>query len=285
MTADQYIKELHKLKNLAVDQFGNLSKVEDDLVDQALEWLATNMDVKKGEFVITPDLVQQMNRFVVAVTSILNTNEDYQGMVADYLVNVETIGKNLLEFQSTANDIDLVKAGLKPIQQAVINGLIDDYTGNGLNVGFAAPLKDIIHRNVLAGMNLREAKQYLSDYIIAGKDESGKLSRYLTQTAQQGVDSYTGAMNARLYQTFAFTGFIMSGSLIDTSSLQCIAGITEGKATGGYLTNAQIDALLVIARNNKSAQLIDGTTRENLDINKFHWGCRHEFTPMIRKSA
>ena len=38
---NEYIKELHKLKNLAVDQFGKLNKVEDDLVDQALEWLAT----------------------------------------------------------------------------------------------------------------------------------------------------------------------------------------------------------------------------------------------------
>ena len=77
----------------------------------------------------------------------------------------------------------------------------------------------------------------------------------------------------------------MSGSLIDTSSLQCIMGIEEGKDTGGYLTNAQIDALLVVARNNKRAELIEGTTRENLDINKFHWGCRHEFTPMIRKAS
>jgi hypothetical protein len=278
----QYTSELERLKNLAVNQFQDLSQVEKDTIDQAFEWLVSNLDVKAGQFVVTPELTDLMNRFVVAVVDSLHTNEDYQSMLNEYLTNIETIGKNLIDFHSSINNLDLAAAGITPVQTAVVNELIDSYTENGLNQGFASPLRDIIYRNILAGMNLKEAKTYLTDYIASGKDETGKLGQYLTQTAQTGVDAYTGAINTKIYQTFTFTGFIMSGSLIETSSRQCVLGIEEGLATGGYLTNTQIDVLLAVARLNNRAPLIPGTTKENLDINKLHWGCRHEFTPFIK---
>jgi len=281
----QYTDQLAQLKNTAVEQFGNLSAVEKDLIDGAFEWLVSNIDIENSDFVITPELTDLMNRFVIAVVDILNNNQSYQNMLNDYLVNIETIGNNLIQFHKDINQIDIKKAGIKPVQEAIVNNLIDSYTENGLNTHFAVPLKDIIYRNILAGMSLKEAKSYLSDYILSGKDESGKLSKYLTQTAQMGVDAYTGAINTKIYQTFTFTGFIMSGSLIETSSKQCVEGINEANKDGGYLSNAQIDALLQIAKDNKKAPLIPGTTRDNLDINKFHWGCRHEFTPFIKQVA
>lgn len=280
---NEYTESLERLKKASVAGFDNLSDVERYMVEQGVLWLAENMNFDKDkQITVTPELIHLLTEFARHLAETLTVNERYQTILNDYLSNVDVIGRNLEEFHTDLNNLNIEKAGLKPIQETVINGLIDAYTENGLNINFAQPLKDIIYRNVLAGMNLTQARGYLEDYILSNQDQSGKLAQYLQQTAQIGVDAYTGAINSTLYEKFKFTGFIMSGSLIETSSKQCVMGITEAKKAGGYLTNTQIDDLLKVARENKKAPLIEGTTRANLDINKFHWGCRHEFTPFIK---
>lgn len=280
MTAKEYIKFLDKKKKLAVDRFGNLTAIDKSILDASFAWLTDNLSTDKGKIVITDDIDALMNEFVNAVVKIVTDNKDYQNKFSSYLSDVAQIGKNLESFHSQSNKIDLKKAGLTDTKKGMVNLIADEFTESGINANFVQPLKDIISRNVVAGMSLREAKGFLQDYIIGGQDQSGKLDQYLVQTAQQGVDSYTGAINSKLADTFTFTGFIISGSLIATSSKQCRYAIDHADAKG-FLNNAEWQKVLDIARNNKAAMLIEGTTLKNLPIRKLHWGCRHEFTPVL----
>jgi hypothetical protein len=282
MTIDEYIKKLEEQKKIAEGQFDNISVLERQVIDSLFEWMATNLPTKGGQIQITDDMTRQMSEFVLASLGVVNSNLEYQNLVSDYLVNITTIGKNIKQFQSTSNKIDFTKAGVVPVQNALIGDIITQFTQNGLNAGFAQPLRDIMYRNIVAGMSLKEAKKYLSDFILSGKDTTGKLSKYLTQTAQQGVDSYTGGINTKLAQTFKYTGYAISGSLIETSSEQCVYAVDNADSTG-YLPNSEWEKILKIAKENKKAPLIDGTDMSNLPINKLHWGCRHEFTPIIKE--
>ncbi len=278
---EEYIKELNRLKGLAVDRFGNLTAIEKNVLDGSFEWLLENLKFEKGVAVVEPDLNAIMNDFVNKVIEIINTDKGYQTKLTSYLSDLKTIGKNVKEFHSDFNKIDPDKAGFTDAQKALTGIIIDQYTENGLNTHFAQPLKETISRNVVAGMNQKQARQYLEDYIISGKDKSGKLSSYLNQTAIQAVDSYSGGLNVKIMQTFEFTGFTMSGSIIATSSPQCREGIKESK--NGYLTNAQMQKIIDDALANPKSGIIEKTTLKNLPINKLHWGCRHEFTPTIKK--
>jgi hypothetical protein len=268
LTTPEYIKELERQKNLAVNRFGQLTQVEKDVINSSFDWLAKHLDIKAGDIVVTADLSKRMADFVNAVIDIINSNTNYQDKLANYLTDLHTIKNNLAAFQKDVNKIDVDKAGLKNVQKVLIEETIDRYTENGLNAGFAQPLKDGILRNVLGGMSLREAKVYLTDYIASGKDETGKLGSYLEQTAIQIADSYEGALNTKLANTFTFTGYIISGSLIATSSPQCREAIEKSK--NGYLTMNEWKQLL----NKYKDSLIEGTTVDNLPISKLHWGCR-----------
>ncbi len=274
-----YLDELLFQQGLAIDRFGNLTAIEKDIVNSSFSWLVNNLDIKKGMFVVTEDLPALLNQFVDTITGTLLSNKSYEKNLSNYLSDLDIIGKNIKDFQISFNGVDYEKAGIKQVQKAVIDTTIDQYTENGLNTHFAQPLKDLIYRNVLTGLDVPQAKQYLNEYILSGKDQSGKLGQYLTQTAQQGVDSYTGAINTKLAQTFDYTGYIISGSIIKTSSTQCKYAIDHSK--NGYLTNEDWQKVFAIARENKKAPLIEGTNLNNLDINKLHWGCRHLFTPVI----
>lgn len=282
MKQSQYLNELEKQKTLAVDRFGNLTSLEKDVINSSFEWLIENIETKAGKFVVTEDLTKAMNDFVNAVVNIIHNNGSYQNMLSSYLSDLSTIGSNIGKFQSSYNKVDFKDAGIKDIQTVLITETINQFTENGLNSGFVQPLRDLMMRNVVAGISLRDAKNVLIDYISSGKDTTGKLSKYLVQTAQQGVDSYSGAINTKLQQTFVYTGLTISGSIIATSSTQCRQAIELSKKTNGYLTNKQWNDIMQEAKQNKRAPLIEGTTLQNLPINKLHWGCRHEFTPTIK---
>jgi len=177
------------------------------------------------------------------------------------------------DFQKSQG-VNIKQARLGAVQEIVVNEVINRYSENGLNPGFVQPLREILFNNVTGGLNKKEAMAQLKDYIASGKDESGKLHRYIEQTAQHGVDSYTGAINTRIMETFKINTMIMSGSLIATSSNQCRFAIEK---MGGIIDRKDWPKLKKLAEKDG---LIEGTTFDNLPINKLHWGCRHEFTPV-----
>ena len=126
---------------------------------------------------------------------------------------------------------------------------------------------------------MKDAKIQLKQFIVGGGDKSGKLGSYLEQTAQQGVDAYSGAINKRLLESFDYDALLMTGSLIDNSSPQCKYVVEE---LGGRISESDWPKVKAIAEKNG---LIDGTTFDNLPQNRLHWGCRHSFYPIINKKV
>jgi hypothetical protein len=281
MTVEDYIENLNRLKGDAVGRFADLSATERRLVDGSFDWLIDNLKIQKGQVQPDTELTQAMNDFVGAVNSIINGDGTFNSKLTQFLSDLSKIQANNKRFHITTNKFNIETAGVSEIQKTVVNEIIDQYTGNGLNSNFTVPLRDLIYRNILGGMNMREARGVLQNYIMSGKDNSGKLSQYLNQTAQQAVDSYTGMINQQLQKEFKFTGYIISGSLIVTSSAQCVYAIQHSDS--GYLSFKEWQKVLAIARANGRAPLIEGTNIANLPINKLHWGCRHDFTPIIQK--
>lgn len=281
MSIKEYLDNLYRLKNLAVDRWGKLTQLEREVFDESFDWLINNLEVKRGE--ITPDeeLSRVMDDFVNAVRDIVSNNKGYQSTIGKFLQDLNQIRKNKERFHATAYGFDINTAGVNEVQKMVVNEIIDQYTKNGINTHFIGPLRDSIFRNILLGADMMDIRKVLQDYILSGQDQSGKLGRYLNQTAQQAVDSYSGAIDQKLVQTFTFTGYIISGSLIETSSKQCIYAVETSE--NGYLSFEDWDKVLEMARNNPKAKLIEGTTVENLPLNKLHWGCRHDFTPTVKK--
>ena len=274
MTPEEYIKKLNELK--AAGERAMLAKlpaIEKQALEILRDFIDENLDTKDGNFVVNDRAVKAINMFSDVYLKAVAELADYKGSVGKYLKNFKDLGTLMNEFQKS-NGVDVKQAKLGAAQEIVTNEIINRYSENGLNPGFVQPLRELLFNNITGGLNKTEAMAQLKDYIESGKDETGKLGRYLEQTAQQGVDSYTGAVNTRIMQTFKINTYIMSGSLIATSSPQCRFAIKE---FGGMIDRKDWPKLEKLANENG---LIEGTTFDNLPINKLHWGCRHEFTPI-----
>lgn len=271
MTYKEYIKQLDSLKQSAENRIIAVIPDYEIFAYQALnDWIDESLSVKNGSLVASEETIAILNQFDMSFLKVLNQMEKYNGAVSSLLKTLPEINTLIQDFQLTTVDVSVS-------EKLVVNEIIKAYTDNGLNTEFVQPLRDQLYQNIAAGTNVRQAKAGLKDYVISEETPS-KLSRYLTQTSQQAVDSYSGMVNKKLMDSFDYPYLIMSGSLIKTSSPQCRMAINQ---FGGLITTAEWeDILKPLALTNG---LIDGTTFKNIPFNRFHWGCRHEFTPSMTK--
>jgi hypothetical protein len=271
-------QDILKAKQKALDalnkRVGEMSSAAYQILLQAIE---SSFDIKSGSIVGGKDFVKQLNKLTVKVLDLIQSEPKFTGPVSQFVKRFTPISEAINEFQKEVNGIKV--PAFEAQKNIVIDETIDKMLNNGLNQKFVQPLRDLIYQNVTGGLSLADAKAQIKEFIQGGKDVSGKLGSYVEQTAQQAVDSYSGIINNKLLEQFDYDGLLVTGSLIDNSSPQCRYAIEE---LGGKITRENWPKVEAIA---KKHGLIEGTTFDNLPLNKLHWGCRHSFFPVIIKKV
>jgi hypothetical protein len=275
MTPEEFIKKLEELKAASeraiISRLPTLEKfaygLMSDMIDQSL-------DTQNGRIVPNEAAERFLNTFADEFLNDFTKAKTYRGAISGYLKNFKDIGQIMREFHKSQK-LDIKPAQISSVQEIVVNEIINRYSENGLNPGFVQPLRQVLFQNITAGTNKGQAMQQLQTFIAGGKDTTGKLHRYLEQTAQQGVDNYEGAINTRVMTQFDINTLIMSGSLIKTSSPQCRWAINELE---GIIDREDFPELKQRAQGNG---WVEGATFDNLPILKNHFGCRHSFTPAV----
>jgi hypothetical protein len=275
VTPEQFIQKLQELKDAAErSMISGIPSLEKQAYLMMVQMIDNEVDVQGGRFVPNEAALRFLNTFVDRYLGAFTENRNYQGNIAAYLKNLKSVSDLMADFQKSQG-MDIKQARIGAVQEIVVNEIINRYSENGLNPGFVQPMRQLLFQNITGGTNKGQALTQLRHFISGGKDTTGKLHRYLEQTAQQGVDSYEGAISARVMQQFDINTLIMSGSLIKTSSPQCRYSINE---LHGLIDRTDWGKVKDIAEENG---LIEGTTFDNLPFNKLHWGCRHSFTPAV----
>lgn len=273
-----YSKNIAETKQKAIDalnrRIDEMGKYAYEIMLQAIE---DTFNFRSGKIMGDKDFIKQLNKLSVDVLNLLQSEPKFTGPVSQFVKRMVPISDAITDFQKSVNDIKV--PSFEVAKNIVIDETIDKMLNNGLNQKFVVPLRDLIYRNVSGGLSLKDARIQIKDFISGGNDQSGKLGQYLEQTAIQAVDAYSGAINTKLLETFDYDGQLITGSLIDNSSPQCRYAINELK---GKITRENWKEVKAIGNRHG---LIEGTTFDNLPTNKLHWGCRHNFFPIIIKKT
>lgn len=272
-------KDIEKAKQQAIDalnaRIGDMDKEAYNILLKAIE---REFDIKAGKIQGGKGFVNQLNKLSVGVLDLLQTEPKFTGPVSQFIKRMPAIAEEISAFQKSVNGITV--PAFETAKKIVIDEIIDKMLNNGLNQKFVIPLRDLIYRNVTSGLSLSDARAQIKDFIQGGKDESGKLGQYIEQTAIQAADSYSGAINVKLLQTFDYDGLQVVGTLIDNSSPQCRFAKTDLHSIITRDNWAKVKAI-----GEKQSGWIPGTNFDNLPLNRLHWGCRHEFGPIIIKKT
>lgn len=272
-----YAKKIEQAKQEAVKALNSeINKMESSTYNIMLKVIDDTFDVKAGSIVEDKDFVDKLNQMTADVINLIQKAPEFKGPVSKFVKRMDNISDGISSFQQQVNGITV--PAFETAKNTVIDETINQMLGNGLNQNFVQPLRNLIYQNVTSGLSLSQVKKQIKEFIDGGKDTTGKLHRYIDQTAQQAVDSYSGAINKKLLEIFNYNGLLITGSLIDTSSPQCRYAIKElnGKITRDNWSD-------VVDHVGVKYPLIPGTTFDNVPINRLHWGCRHSFYPIIIK--
>ncbi len=277
MTYNEYIRQIAKLKAAGENRIiAVIPDVENFAYKALLDFIDSTLEVKNGSLVASKETIAILNQFDAGYLKVLGQMKLFNGAVSKFLKQLPAITDVIKDYQVNTNNIKWSEADVSASQKMVVNEIINAYSENGLNTNFVQPLRNLLYQNIAAGTNLKQAKETLRDYVKGTPDKDSKLSRYITQTAQQAVDGYAGMINKKLMATFTYPFVIMSGSLISTSAPQCMYGINK---LDGVISREDFEKeIKPVAEDNG---LIPGTEFDNLDFNKFHYGCRHDFTPAM----
>lgn len=261
------------------DIFSEIAQRLTDMSNEAykimMDQIENELKFDSGKIVAGNDFVKRLNILAGKVLGRLQDSPTFNGPVSKFVKRMPEISQEITKFQSSFNSIKV--PAFETTKKVIIDEIINAMLDNGLNQNFVQPLRDLIYRNATTGgLSLSGARELVKDYIKGGKDQSGKLKSYIDQTAQQGVDMYSGAINKKLMETFNYNGMLITGTIIDHSSPQCRYSIND---LGGTIKRS--DWPDVKAKANKKFPLIEGTTFDNLPIMLLHWGCRHGFYPIM----
>lgn len=274
-----HIKDIERAKQKAIDE---LNKHVNDMGTEAynilLQAIEDTFDFNAGKIVSDKNFVKQLNKLTVDALELIQAAPKFTAPISQFIKRMPAISEEISAFQKSVNGITV--PAFETSKKIVIDEIIDSMLNNGLNQNFVIPIRDLIYQNVTSGLSISEARSNIKDFIKGGKDESGKLGRYIEQTSIQAVDSYAGAINKKILEQFNMDGLLITGSLIDNSSPQCRYAINK---LGGKITRENWHEVAAIGE--KQSGWIEGTTFDNVPLNLLHHGCRHSFFPIIIKKA
>ena len=225
--------------------------------------LDNGVDVKDGKIQSSDNTQELVKR---SLKGFYNSNQ-YRKSIALYLSNVTNLGK---ERESLYLKQSMSVGGVTESQKRVIAEHLSYLNESGLNERFNQPLRKLIYQAIGQGKSLTQLKETLKSYTI-----DPKVKTYFNQIAIQGADAYVSIVDQKITDKYfdRIKGYRMSGTIIETSSDQCIEAVDLGRE----LTKKEWSELLKKYKD----KISEGTTVENLPTRKLHIGCRHSFTPYI----
>lgn len=264
--------------------FGQIDK---SILDEVFKFIDT-LDTSGGRFNINTLSVEKLDELRRAILREL-TASPYKTKVNDF---VRSLGKITINTVGAldANGYDFQRAPLNNIERKWQAQSLQSLEGSGLNEGFVRPVLQIVDSSISYGKSVTELRKELNDYIIGGKDQTGKLQSYVTTTAREAVSTMQGVQINGIANEMGYDYIQYSGGLLDDSRGQCFRWVEE--LNGKIPKDKLAEEIRLAYRNQRNkVVIIDGenkhrysgmkpdTTVLNFIIVRGGWGCLHTAFP------
>ena len=156
-------------------------------------------------------------------------------------------------------------------------------------VNISNEVRKILARKLLQGGSIKDLKAELTNAVSKSSQGGGILGRYVGQITTDATLQYTGIVNDKIAKIGKFNAFGYTGSLIETSRVQCVRwrneknGILlfdEKQAPYGYLPDevkwANANGTGYGKKGSTSYILL---TKENFSQYRGGYNCRHDALP------
>lgn len=199
----------------------------------------------------------------------------YSDRVSEYLRNFDTLDELNKDLIFEVNGIE-IENNLEPLKKDAINNVVNQLTApQSIGAQMATPIKEIVLRSVVAGMEIDQAKKLLKQFIQGDPQRLGHLSRYVGQISRDALSQYDGIVNDAIRHEYGLNAYRYVGSLVEDSRPQCVRWVKEKK---GVLLFSELEKEISWAFNNGKG-MNPFTTPDNFAAFRGGYNCRHAAIP------
>lgn len=272
MTFDEFDKQFTK-QIQAIDGLV-LNGIDDKVYQFIVEYVYENVNVKGGNLIIDESTIIAIRKLGNKLSEYLSKDSevnDFAKKIISEIISASNIQNSFFSSNNTPNNNTTIKGNLALIADNLSS------TFNTLGTDIIIPIKQIIVKGLSVGISKSQLEQQLKEHLKLNGPQP-LISRYLNTYSSYAADAYTGTVNQQQFNQYKskISAIRITGTIIKTSSPQCRKCIKD------YNKLIPIDdfkkVIIPLAQDNG---LIKGTTIENVFVNKLHYACRHNFTPII----
>ena len=179
-----------KLKSQMVSSvLDNVPNIEKSVFDEVMK-IIDSIDSTGGSFatnILTPEKLQEIETRIFATLK----NSGYIQSVDVFIKDMSkiTINSQLL---LSEQGFEVQKLQLNPIEVKWKKQTVTTLLDSGIREDFVRPILKVVDDAISYGDSINTTRNKLSEFVLSGKDKSGKLKSYLTQTARDSVNQLQG---------------------------------------------------------------------------------------------
>lgn len=250
------------------DEQNKLAKL---LLEIAYNVILENSTIKNDTIISVDNSVSLAKNII---NKFYNTTE-YKNSLAKFTYNSNSLIEKRIQGYSD-NKMVVQSKSITPFLNNAINEYIGSMNEFGLNTGFNQPIRKLILQNITANKTLSDLKESMKKLIIGADNNAGLFQRYATNNIQTASTAYSSIIDQEITNKYStkVKGFMIIGTIIETSSPQCREHIKLGRRLSLDTIKKEVFPL---------ADSFQGTIDDILKLPtlKWHIGCRHEFTPLL----
>lgn len=270
------------LKEQLVDKLReSVGNIEKDVLDSIFS-LLDKMPNSGG--VITAEQLLEVGQ-------VINQALIKKGYVQNVELFISDFGKvtlNTSDILKTVGGYNTSISQLSNVEKKWKAQTVESLLGSGINEKFKRPIQKIIDDTISGGGSIEDAKKTLSDYVLGGKDSTGKLKSYLTQTARDSISQLQGQQFKSVADNIETKYIRYVGGLLKDSRGQCTRWVRE---LNGRIKWADLESEIKLAYKNERKKLEDpkghrwggmmpNTDRFNFLIKRGGFNCTHTAIPV-----
>jgi len=231
---------------------------------------------------------------LLTLSQIIDTALKNSGYVNNVQLFMSDFGKVTLNTSSLLNYVggySFRELPLSDLEKKWQSQTYETLINSGLTEEFKRPILKIIDETVSYGNSIESAKKTLQDFIQSGKDKSGKLKSYVTQTARDSVNQLQGQQMQSIANNIGVDYIrYVGGTLLDTRG-QCYRWVRE---LNGRIKYDDLESEIKLAYKNEKLKLVQpenhrwggmmkDTNKDNFIVKRGGYNCTHTAVPIRKK--
>lgn len=231
-----------------------------------------------GNLKLISKIKEKLNKAVV--------NKDYLSGVKDLLKSFEGIQTAQLGYFKTISEGKATQQKYDLVRGMAIENTAAQLTESGIDANVTSKLKDMLLRSVTSGGLYRDLVGEVSEFLSNTDKSPGALSRYAKTYTTTALNQFAGQTNKLMTEDSGAEWFRYVGSDIETTREFC-----DLMTDKDYFHVSEIPELLKGHIDGKKCEIydktklpkgmIEGTNKDNFQVNCGGWGCRHQILPVL----